>query len=85
MPDPRAGAAAAPHHELGEREIQDGDMVVLDFGGLEDGYGSDTTRTVHVGEPEPGRFEVRIEDIVVATEDGCRRLNNTSHEMRIVT
>ncbi len=42
---------ANPHHELGEREIQDGDMVVLDFGGLKDGYGSDTTRTVHVGKP----------------------------------
>jgi Xaa-Pro aminopeptidase len=146
-------------------------MVVLDFGGIKDGYGSDTTRTVHVGEPtdeerevfeivrraqqagydavrpgvpcqeidraarkviadagygdrfihrvghgiglttheppymvegeehliepgmcfsiEPGiyltdRFGVRIEDIVVATEDGGRRLNNTSHEMYIV-
>ncbi len=33
----------------------------------------------------PGRFGVRIEDIVVATEDGGRRLNNTSHEIRIVT
>lgn len=33
----------------------------------------------------PGRFGVRIEDIVVATEDGARRLNNTSHEMRIVS
>ncbi len=162
---------ANPHHEAGERTIQKGDMVVLDFGGIKDGYGSDTTRTVHVGEPtaeerevfeivlraqqagfeavrpgvacqeidraaraviaeagygdrfihrvghgiglttheppymvegeehliepgmcfsiEPGiyltdRFGVRIEDIVVATEDGGRRLNNTSHEMRIV-
>ena len=32
----------------------------------------------------PGRFGVRIEDIVTVTEDGGRRLNNTSREMRIV-
>jgi Xaa-Pro aminopeptidase len=31
--------------------IQPGDAVVLDFGGLMFGYGSDTTRTVCVGEP----------------------------------
>ena len=42
---------ANPHHEIGERVIEDGDMVVLDFGGTKNGYGSDTTRTVHVGEP----------------------------------
>jgi Xaa-Pro aminopeptidase len=42
---------ANPHHEFGERVIEEGDMVVLDFGGIKDGYGSDTTRTVHVGEP----------------------------------
>ncbi len=40
---------ANPHHEIGERVIEHGDMVVLDFGGLKYGYGSDTTRTVHVG------------------------------------
>ncbi|OLZ67431.1 peptidase M24 family protein [Streptomyces sp. IMTB 2501] len=162
---------ANPHHEVGDRVIQHGDMVVLDFGGLKDGYGSDTTRTVHVGEPSaeerrvhdivreaqeagcqavrpgaacqevdraaravisdagygahfihrtghgigvttheppymiegeeqplvpgmcfsvepgiylPGRFGVRIEDIVTVTEDGGRRLNNTTREMVIV-
>ena len=32
----------------------------------------------------PGRFGVRIEDIVIATEDGGRRLNNTSHELHLV-
>jgi Xaa-Pro aminopeptidase len=42
---------ANPHHEFGERVIEEGDMVVLDFGGTMDGYSSDTTRTVHVGEP----------------------------------
>jgi Xaa-Pro aminopeptidase len=163
---------ANPHHEMGERTIVEGDMVVLDFGGIQDGYGSDTTRTVHVGGPSneerevfevvrqaqqaafeavrpgiacqeidrvarkvitdagygeyfihrtghgigistheppymvegetqplvpgmcfsiepgiylPGRFGVRIEDIVTVTEDGGRRLNNASHEMYVVS
>jgi Xaa-Pro aminopeptidase len=163
---------ANPHHEVSERTIEDGDMVVLDFGGIKEGYGSDTTRCVHVGEPTdeerevfeivrraqqagfeavrpgiacqevdraarkvitdagygeyfihrtghgiglttheppymiegethelepgmcfsiepgiylPGRFGVRIEDIVTVTEEGGRRLNNTSHELRIVS
>jgi Xaa-Pro aminopeptidase len=162
---------ANPHHEESDRVIQDGDMVVLDFGGTMAGYGSDTTRTVHVGEPTdeeaavyeivrraqeaafeavrpgatcqdvdraarrviagagygeqfihrtghgigltaheppymiegetraiepgmcfsiepgiylPGRFGVRIEDIVVATEHGARRLNTTGRELRVV-
>jgi len=163
---------ANPHHEVGEKTIQDGDMVVMDFGGIKDGYGSDITRTVHVGEPSeeerdvyevvrraqqaafeavrpgtacqeidraaraviadagygerfihrvghgiglttheppymvegevrpiepglcfsiepgiylPGRFGVRIEDIVAATDEGGRRLNNTSREMHTVS
>lgn len=162
---------ANPHHEMGDRIIHRGDMVVLDFGGLKYGYGSDTTRTVHVGEPSdeersvheivrraqqagfdtvrpgvecqevdraaraviteagygqyfihrvghgiglttheppymvegerqpmepgmcfsiepgiylPGRFGVRIEDIVTVTDEGGRRLNRTPHEMAIV-
>jgi Xaa-Pro aminopeptidase len=49
---------ANPHHEFGERVIEEGDMVVLDFGGIKDGYGSDTTRTVHVGEPTDEEREV---------------------------
>ncbi|MFC9911313.1 M24 family metallopeptidase [Streptomyces sp. NPDC127197] len=162
---------ANPHHEVGDRIIERGDMVVLDFGGLKNGYGSDTSRTVHVGEPTeeerrvhdivreaqeagfravrpgaacqevdraaraviadagygeyfihrtghgigvttheppymiegeeqplvpgmcfsvepgiylPGRFGVRIEDIVTVTEDGGRRLNDTTRELVIV-
>lgn len=42
---------ANPHHEAGDRTIEVGDCVVLDFGGLMFGYGSDTSRTVCVGEP----------------------------------
>jgi Xaa-Pro aminopeptidase len=33
----------------------------------------------------PGRFGVRIEDIVSVTRDAGRRLNDTSHELRIVS
>jgi D-alanyl-D-alanine dipeptidase len=43
--------AASPHHEPTERPIGPGDAVVLDFGGTVDGYYSDTTRTVVVGDP----------------------------------
>jgi Xaa-Pro aminopeptidase len=42
---------ADPHHRAGERLLADGDTVVLDFGGTVEDYSSDTTRTVHVGEP----------------------------------
>lgn len=49
---------ANPHHEIGPRVIQEGDMVVLDFGGLKHGYGSDTTRTVHVGDPSKQERDV---------------------------
>ena len=49
---------ANPHHELSDRVIERGDMVVLDFGGIKDGYGSDITRTVHVGEPDEQEREV---------------------------
>ncbi|SDJ62309.1 aminopeptidase P family protein [Streptomyces indicus] len=61
---------ANPHHEAGDRVIEHGDMVVLDFGGLMHGYGSDTSRTVHVGEPTAE--EQKVHDIVrQAQEAGC--------------
>ena len=33
----------------------------------------------------PGRFGVRIEDIVMCTADGGQRLNNTPRELAIVS
>jgi Xaa-Pro aminopeptidase len=40
---------ASPHHEPGDRVIELGDAVVVDFGGHQDGYASDTTRMFVVG------------------------------------
>jgi Xaa-Pro aminopeptidase len=49
---------ANPHHEVGSRTIRDGDMVVLDFGGTMDGYSSDITRTVHIGDAAAEEREI---------------------------
>jgi D-alanyl-D-alanine dipeptidase len=49
---------ASPHHETGERRIEQGDTVVLDFGGTRDWYCSDITRTVHVGTPDAETVKV---------------------------
>lgn len=43
--------SALPHARPGERVLQAGDLVVLDFGGVYDGYCVDLTRTACVGEP----------------------------------
>jgi Xaa-Pro aminopeptidase len=45
--------AALPHHRAGEKVLEAGDLVVLDFGGVLDGYCSDLTRTVSIGPPSP--------------------------------
>ena len=42
---PPARTPATPHHRPGDRRIREGDLVVLDFGALVDGYHSDMTRT----------------------------------------
>jgi len=49
---------ASPHHEPEDRRIAPGDPVVLDFGGSLDGYFSDTSRTVVVGEAPDGLEDV---------------------------
>jgi Xaa-Pro aminopeptidase len=43
--------SAMPHYRAGTRVLASGDLVVLDFGGVLDGYCCDLTRTVSIGPP----------------------------------
>lgn len=57
---------ASPHHDVSDRVIAPGDVVVIDIGGpVPEGYNSDSTRTYVIGEPS--------EPDVVTTYDVLRR------------
>jgi Xaa-Pro aminopeptidase len=44
---------ASPHHDVSDRVIEAGDVVVVDIGGpIPEGYNSDSTRTYVVGQPK---------------------------------
>jgi Xaa-Pro aminopeptidase len=53
---------AKPHARPGERRIVEGDLVVIDFGALYDGYHSDMTRTVCIG--APSETQRRMDEVV---------------------
>ena len=57
---------AKPHARPGPRTIEPGDLVVIDFGALVDGYRSDMTRTLAVG--EPSIEQQRMLDVVGAAQ-----------------
>jgi Xaa-Pro dipeptidase len=50
--------SAIPHHQPTDRIIERGDFVKCDFGALVEGYHSDMTRTVVVGQPAGWQREV---------------------------
>lgn len=54
--------SAKPHHGAGERIIEKGDLVTIDFGALRLGYNSDMTRTLVMGEPD--EFSREIYEVV---------------------
>jgi Xaa-Pro aminopeptidase len=43
--------SAVPHYRAGDRRLASGDLVILDFGGMLNGYAVDMTRTIAVGGP----------------------------------
>ncbi|HKP53404.1 MAG TPA: Xaa-Pro peptidase family protein [Chloroflexia bacterium] len=66
--------SASPHHHTGTRQIERGDVVVLDFGGTFQGYYSDITRTVFVGNlPDEGSERMRVYNLVAKAQDAAVR------------
>src|SRR5439155_4550822 len=43
--------SANPHHTSGDRPLQTGDLIIIDCGAVYQGYASDITRTVALGQP----------------------------------
>ena len=63
--------AASPHHEVSDRVLGVGDVVVVDIGGaMPSGYCSDSTRTYAIGEP-PAEFAAYYKVLRDAQEAAC--------------
>ncbi|MFP4554461.1 MAG: M24 family metallopeptidase [Actinomycetota bacterium] len=62
---------ASPHHHGGDRVMEEGDVVVCDFGGRLGGYYSDSTRTFVVREPTSEQTDVH--EIVREANEEARR------------
>jgi D-alanyl-D-alanine dipeptidase len=63
---------AAPHHSAGDRVIEEGDLIVLDFGGRYRGYNADMTRTVTAGRLPEDEARAVHEHVRVAQEAAVR-------------
>jgi Xaa-Pro aminopeptidase len=61
--------SAMPHARPTERVVTAGDLVVIDFGAIVDGYRSDMTRTFAIGEPSPGHKKL-IDAVAAAQRSG---------------
>jgi len=62
--------AAKPHARPSGRRIGDGELVVLDFGAVVDGYCSDMTRTVCVGPPRSATLSRMVEVVAESQRAG---------------
>jgi Xaa-Pro aminopeptidase len=65
---------AMPHHRPTDRQIKAGEPIVIDMGCRYQGYCSDMTRTITLGEPEPIFWEVyrTVLRAQQACEDGLK-------------
>jgi Xaa-Pro aminopeptidase len=61
---------AKPHARPSARRVEAGELVVLDFGAMVDGYCSDMTRTVCVGEPASETLQKMVEVVAESQRVG---------------
>lgn len=64
--------AAKPHARPSDRHIEPGELVVVDFGALVDGYHSDMTRTLCIGEPDSDTLTGIVKVVADAQAEGVR-------------
>ena len=57
--------AAKPHHHPSDRQICSGEPIVIDFGARYEGYNSDMTRTLCLGEPDE-TFRIVYDTVLAA-------------------
>ena len=62
--------SALPHAQCSGRPLQHGDAVVIDYGCTVEGYASDVTRTICIGDP-PARFREAYRAVKEAGELAC--------------
>jgi len=80
---------AKPHHMPSDRVIGRNELIVCDFGCIVEGYCSDMTRTVSVGDPGPDArhvYEVVLESqqagrALVAADIECSAIDHASREV----
>ncbi len=61
--------SARPHHQVTSRILEEGDLVIIDFGAELGGYRSDMTRTFVLGAPSDKQTEL-LEGVKVAQQAG---------------
>lgn len=82
--------AAQPHAVAGDRQVRAGEPLLIDFGAYADGYCSDFTRTITLGEPEPRLVDLYaiVREAQSAAEralaEGVRRGRDVDHAAREV-
>lgn len=63
---------ALPHARPSDRRVEEGELVVVDFGALVDGYHSDMTRTLCVGSVSSSQMTDVLDAVLIAQRAGVR-------------